>query len=308
MKTLFVDQLTESTGKLIDYFQVAQLDRKTKKDNQPYWSLKLRDRTGEVDAKWWDPAADLEVSTGDVVKVEAVTQTYRDSLQLNIKRLRKAEPGEVVKEDYIPASTHDRKELFDGLASYIGMIRNRCLGDSVFALCCDVRQELQDAPAAKGVHQAYLGGLLEHILQLCKLVVAVCECYPELDRDVMLAGAIVHDIGKIHELCYEDHIGYTRAGTLTGHIIQGSILWARYSGNLDPAARDHVQHIIASHHGQKEWGAAVLPITREAQIFHSLDLIDSRYEMVTNALADGVDADGMTGFVPKLGSQVWNGK
>jgi 3'-5' exoribonuclease len=167
---------------------------------------------------------------------------------------------------------------------------------------------LLNAPAAKSLHQAYLGGLLDHIIALCKLADAVCSCYPDLSRDILLTGCILHDIGKVVELRYDTQIGYTRAGTLTGHIIQGSIIWAKYSEGVDQATREHVQHIIASHHGIKEWGAAVLPMTREAQIFHLLDMVDSRYEIATNALASGVDENGMTAWSNTLGHAVWDGK
>jgi 3'-5' exoribonuclease len=190
----------------------------------------------------------------------------------------------------------------------VAKIEDERLRKAVTACVYQTEGRLKDAPAAKGNHQAYLGGLMEHVLRLCRLVEKLCEVYPDLNRDVLLAGAVLHDMGKCFELCYSEHIGYSREGELVGHIVQGSVYWDRFAGELDPAMRDHVAHLIASHHGVKDWGAAALPMTREAQLFHYLDMLDSRYEMFGNLVAAGVDAEGWTAWDHKLGIRVWNGK
>ena len=310
MKTLFIEQLAADTGKLIDFFQVAQCDRKTKKGGQGYLALKLRDRTGEVDAKLWDIPDGLQIQTGDFVKVDAETQTYREALQLKLTRIRKAEPAEVVLDDFIPASKRDRNEMLTQVDGLVASIANEQLRASLAELVMDfdIRGWLRDCPAAMKKHQAYLGGLLEHILNIASMVEGACKSYPVLNRDVLIAGAILHDIGKVFELCYQDHIGYTRIGTLTGHIIQGSIIWFKYSSNLDKATRDHIEHIIASHHGQKEWGAAVLPMTREAFVFHLLDQMDSQMGILDNLLAGDLDSEGFAPFDRALNCTVWNGQ
>jgi 3'-5' exoribonuclease len=177
------------------------------------------------------------------------------------------------------------------------------------ALIEDYRTQLQNAPAAWKKHQAYLGGLLEHILSLCGLAVAVSARYfPQLNRDVLIAACIVHDIGKVEELAYEDFIGYSRQGSLLGHIVQGSIIWSLYADRLDPATRDHIAHIIVSHHGRRDWGSPQVPMTREAQIFHLLDMIDSRMGLLDNIFAAGVDANGFTQYDRGMETQLWDGK
>jgi 3'-5' exoribonuclease len=309
-KELFISSIATDQGVFTEPFQVVSSGRKATAQGKPYLDLKLRDKTGDVAAKVWDVAPDFpELTIGCFIKVRCEAGEYpAGKLQLKVMRAKLLEAAEIDLADYLPASKNDREEMFCGLGSYIGQVHNRALRDALWTCCTDLKPMLLNAPAAKSVHQAYLGGLLDHIIALCKLADVVCSCYPELSRDILLAGCILHDIGKVVELRYDTQIGYTRAGTLTGHIIQGSILWAKYSGDVDVATREHVQHIIASHHGIKEWGAAVLPMTREAQIFHLLDMIDSRYEIATNALAGGVDENGMTEWNKTLGMQIWNGK
>ena len=223
-KTLFADQLTADTGKLTDVFLVAQCDRKNKKDGALYFSLKLQDRTGDVVAKLWEVPEDLtDLQAGQFVKVEAVTQSYKDQLQLNIKRIRRVPREEVSLEDFIPASKHDRKDLFYGIAELIGFIskdKHPGLHDAVWALVTDNKAALMDCPAAKSLHQPYLGGLMEHILSIGRAAVKICECYPQLDRDLLVAAAVVHDIGKLQELVWATNIGYSPVGALVGHVAE----------------------------------------------------------------------------------------
>lgn len=311
MKDVFVDQLKTDTGSFDGFFQVTQVDRKDTKAGKPYLTMKLRDKTGEVGAKLWDIPEGFTTQPGDFLKVRAETgKDYRDPkvVELKLKLVKVLDRAEVDIADFIPASKRDRDAMYNELGSIILSIGDPGLQLAVSDIVAAHSKELRDAPAARKMHQAYLGGLLEHVLALCGLVEGVCKVYPELNRDVLMSGMIVHDIGKLQELRYTDDIGTTRPGQLLGHIIQGSILWAKYSGSLDPATADHVAHIIASHHGIKEWGAAVIPATREAQVAHLLDMIDSRVSIINEALASlPVDSDGFTGKVYALETQLWNG-
>jgi 3'-5' exoribonuclease len=307
MKTTFVESLTATTGKVVDFFQVAQVDRRTRKEGGAYLALKVRDRTGEVGGNLWDVPADLELKTGDVVKVEAETQTYRGNLQLKFVRVRLAKPEEVCKDDYMPASKHDREALLRSLVANITRVSRlelrRMLIDFVSS-----EPRFKDAPAATKNHQAYLGGLLEHVINLTDLAIQVCKIYPALDLDILIAGCVLHDIGKLDEYCYDTHIDRTRAGRLLGHIVQGVPMVQQFAKAYDiPAeAMDHICHIMVSHHGRKEWGAAVEPLSREAQVFHMLDMIDSRMGLIDNIVAAGeVDQDGFTARNQSLGTAVW---
>jgi 3'-5' exoribonuclease len=308
MKTIFVENIDSADGPAVNYFQVASTERKTTKRGSAYLSMVLRDRTGEVDAKFWDAPADLEIRAGQFVKVQFEPGTYNDRLQLKVLRIRALNRDEVTIEDFIPASKRNRDEMYAELLRIIAGVTSESLREALTVCVQDHGHLMRDAPAAKKKHQAYLGGLLEHTLSLCGLSDKVANHYPTLNRDILIAAAILHDIGKVHELVYEDHIDYSRAGTLTGHVIQGSILWHRYSGNVDPVTRDHIQHIIASHHGRKEWGAAQVPMTCEAHVFHLLDMIDARIETISDVLARGVNADGMAPYDHAFECALWNGR
>jgi len=312
MKVLYADQIIADGGLFDESFQVREVARKEAKGGKPYLSLMLGDCTGAVDAKLWDIPSDFTgCKAGDFVKVRAVAGIYRDAVQLKLVRLRVLERAEVTIEDFIPASKRDRDVMLADLESWVYTIKQQRLQDTLLNMIQNpahgIRDRLRDAPAARKIHQAYLGGLLEHTLNLCGLVDAVCKVYPDLDRDVLMAGMIMHDLGKLDELSYSESIGVTRRGALLGHIIQGEIMWSQHCELLDEATRDHVAHIIASHHGIREWGAAVLPATREAQVAHLIDMIDSRLAISAEALASQpVDADGFTPKVYALDTALWN--
>jgi 3'-5' exoribonuclease len=306
-KTVFIENIAAGTGANSEYFQVGAAERKTTKTGSAYLSLTVRDRTGEVSAKYWSVPADVAVSAGQYVQVEYTAETYKDQLQLKVTRLQVLDRAEVAIEDFIPASKRDRDEMFTELCAHIKSVSNEPLRDALCWICNECAPRLRDAPAAKKKHQAYLGGLLEHILRLCEGANDLVKRYPDLDRDVLIAAAIVHDIGKLRELVWEDRIDYSLEGSLVGHIIQGSVMWHGYSGCLDLVTRNHIAHIIASHHGQREWGAAQVPMTREAFMFHCLDMMDAQYEIRTNLLAAGVNADGLTPFDFTLGCSIWDG-
>lgn len=309
MKDLFIESLTPESGTVVLFAQASQVDRKETK-GKPYLALKLRDRTGELEARLWDIPEGFSCQSGDFLKVQALCHTYKEVLQLKVVKVRTLDRSEVSIEDFIPASKRNRAEMLTQLYEQVDSILDEQLRIVVYTLIGDHAEDLMNAPAARKMHQAYLGGLLEHMLALCGLVDAVCKVYPDLNRDVLLAGMIVHDIGKVKELSFTDSIGTTRRGQLLGHIIQGSMMWedVRRRVNVDPALADHVAHIIVSHHGCKDWGSPVIPATREAQVAHLLDMIDSRMSICTEQLASQpVDADGFTGRIHALETALWNG-
>lgn len=309
MKRIFVAEIVASTGSFIEQFQVGEVERRLKKDGQAFLSLTLKDRTGEIDGKLWDIPAGLTIAEGEFVKVEAETGTYRDEVQLNIRRIRKLARDEVQLEDFLPVSKRDRNEMLSELRAALRTVGDGHPGlrEALLQMVEELAPALMNAPAAKSNHHAYLGGLLEHVLSLIGLAERVCTHYPELDRDLMVAAAVLHDIGKMTELCYETVLGYARRGTLVGHCVLGVEIVGRYSGLLDQATREHLEHFIVSHHGQIEWGAVKLPMTREARVFHLLDMIDSQMAIMNTAFDHGTDGNGFTTFVPALRSALWTG-
>jgi 3'-5' exoribonuclease len=305
-KAVFVKSIAAGQS-FKDYFQAAKCERRIASTQAPYLALTLADKTGQIEARMWSVPEELAVASGQFVKVEAAAETYKDELQLKITRLRVLEPGEYALEDYLPVSARNRPDMLAGLRALIdGSIRNTSLRACLLNIVEENGTRLLDAPAAKGKHQAYLGGLLEHILNLCDLALAISDQY-KLDRDIMLAACVLHDIGKLLELRYDDRIDMTVGGRLYGHILIGAQILDVYEAGLNPETYHHLLHIIASHHGQPEWGAARVPATREAWAFHLIDMLDSKLAMVDSAIAEGVDADGFTAWNRDLGTMLWNG-
>ncbi len=228
------------------------------------------------------------------------------------------EDSEVSIEDFLPVSKRDRDEMLEMLHEWIGSIVDDSIREMVSAIAHRHPTALRDAPAAKTNHQAYIGGLLEHILNLCELGRRMKQMYPILDLDLLVAAAVLHDIGKIWELKWDKSIDYTRRGRLTGHVVMGLQLFQDYNqrqyyeqdhqgtfGPLSPEKRDHLEHIIASHHGNKEWGAAQVPMSREAYIFHFCDMIDSRMGNFDGLADKPRDADGFTPYIQSMGGPIF---
>src|SRR5262249_48489403 len=193
------------------------------REGKLFLRLELGDRTGTVEARMWEDfetAADT-IARDDFVKVQARVESYRNKTQLALDRLRRAEPGEVDPADYFPHTTEDVEKLYAQLLEYASSIGNPWLRRLVESVVQDAKimPKRKRAPAAKPMHHAYLGGLIEHVVSLCGLCRTVAARYPEADADLLLTGAILHDIGKIDELSYERSFHYSTEGHLLGHII-----------------------------------------------------------------------------------------
>src|SRR5215469_2310561 len=224
MKSPFVsemqpNQVTTST------FLVHFKDVRQKKSGEPYLSLVLGDRTGELDAKMWDNVADVmdTFERDDFVKVKGLLQIFQNRPQLTIHKMVRIVDADVDFADYFPASERDPREMFAELRQIVSTVANAHLRSLLDAFLDDeeIARRYRTAPAAKNVHHAYLGGLIEHVLSLCHLSRAMAAHYQHLDLDMLLTGAVLHDIGKISELTYDRTFGYSTEGQLLGHIIIG---------------------------------------------------------------------------------------
>jgi 3'-5' exoribonuclease len=284
MKSPFVNEL-EPNRIITASFLVRSKEVRQKKTGEPYLSLLLGDRTGEVDAKMWDNVAEVAdtFDRDDFVKVKGLMQVYQNRPQVTIHKLRRMDASEVDFADYFPSSERDAGEMWTELCGIVAGMENRHLQALLNALLGDeeIAARFRRAPAAKQIHHAYLGGLLEHVLSLCALARMTAPHYPNIDLDLLLAGAILHDIGKINELYYERGFGYTDEGQLLGHItIALRMIADKLSGLADfpPPLRLLVEHMILSHHGHLEFGSPKLPQFPEALLLHYLDDMDSKME------------------------------
>ncbi|MFQ5925890.1 MAG: 3'-5' exoribonuclease YhaM family protein [Terriglobia bacterium] len=309
---LFVADLAQHENQVItSFFLVHSRETRSTREGKPYLALRLGDHTGLIEARVWDESTDIgEFAAEDFVKVQARVELYRDRPQLKIEKLRRAQPEEITFADYFPRSQKDPEELYAELRARAARVVNphlRALLTSVLddeALACKLKQ----APGAKRLHHAYLGGLLEHIVSLCHLSERVAAHYPALNLDLLLTGAILHDLGKIDELRYPTAAGpearlreqasgrpfdYTTGGRLLGHIVLELEIVNRKMDALPDfpdELRRLVQHLIVSHHGQLEFGSPVVPQVLEAIVLHYLDDLDSKLEAAQSSLAADPEA------------------
>jgi 3'-5' exoribonuclease len=307
MKSPYVGNLVPNET-VTAQFLVLSKEIRQKKTGEPYLSLHLSDRTGEIEAKMWDNVAEVmhTFDRDDFVKVKGFAQVYQNRSQFTIHRLRRLEEHEVDFADFFPCSERDPKEMWDELQSIIRSLQDphlRALLQTVFSderLAAMYRM----APAAKNIHHACRGGLLEHVLSLCALSRLVAPHYKEIDLDLLITGAILHDIGKVEELSYTRSFGYSADGQLLGHIVLGVRLLGNAFGKLPEfphRLRVLVEHIIISHHGELEFGSPKVPAFPEALLLHHLDNLDSKMNAVRNALKRDGHIDGeFTGWVASL--------
>jgi len=291
MKTSFVTDLgTEQT--VTTFFLVHEKEIRNTREGKQYLRLELGDRSGTIEARMWDQFETIakEFGRDDFVKVQARVEIYKNRPQLALQQVRRAKPEEVDLADFLPHTKEDIGKLWAQLLEYANAIENPWLKQLVTGIISDptVAACYKRAPAAKVMHHAYIGGLLEHVVGLCGLAKQVAQHYPELNLDLLLTVAILHDVGKLDELCYDRAIGYTTEGQLLGHIVMEleTVTNAMNAIVGFPAnLKTVVQHLLISHHGQYEFGSPKLPMIREAMVFHYLDDMDSKMAAVRAALA-----------------------
>src|SRR5215468_5986661 len=291
MKSPLVSDLN-SEQNVTTFFLVCEKEIRSTREGKPYLRLELGDRTGTIEARMWDQfeAAAKGIHREDFVKVQARVEIYKSRPQLSVIQVRLAKPEEIDLGDFLPQTKADVRELYAQLLGYAGLISNPWLKKLVGGILNDpaIAAKYKRAPAAKVMHHAYLGGLLEHVASLCGLAKVVAAHYPELDLDLLLTAAMLHDVGKLDELCYERSVAYTTEGQLLGHIVMELETVAKAMdaiGGFPAKLKTVVQHILISHHGQYEFGSPKLPMIREALVFHYLDDMDSKMAAVRAALA-----------------------
>ena len=295
-------------------FVVASKQVKNKKNGELYLSLTLADRTGQIQANMWDNVADAlnAFEQDDFVKVKGMVQKYNGRWQLTVHKVRKLGDNEIDYADYLPKTTKDIDQLWRTLGEFVESFQNPWLKKLVQDFMADeaIATAYKNAPAAKTLHHAYVGGLLDHVVSLFTVCNLVSRNYPQVNRDLLLTGAFLHDIGKIHELSYQRSISYTTEGQLLGHmIIELEMLHEKlahipgFPGEL----KILIEHLIISHHGQYEFGSPKLPMFPEALMLHYLDDLDSKMEsMRAQFEREGELETAWTSYNPSLGRPLLN--
>jgi 3'-5' exoribonuclease len=315
MKDFFLCDCVQHENKVItSSFVVVSKQVKPKKSGEPYLALTLGDRSGQIEAKMWDNVEEAidAFEQDDFVKVKGLLNKYKNRFQITIHKLRRLGEAEVDFSDYLPKTTKDIGELWQTLAGFVAAFRDPYLKALIEAFMADpeIAEAYRNAPAAKTLHHAYIGGLLDHVVSLFRTCDLVCRNYPQINRDLLLAGAFLHDIGKIHELTYNRSFSYTTRGQLLGHmVIELEMLHDKiaqvpgFPGELQTL----VEHLIISHHGQYEFGSPKLPMFPEALMLHYLDDLDSKMESMRAHFEREADLENAwTSYNSSLGRPLLN--
>jgi len=293
MKEQFVRDLSVG-DQVVDFFLVKHKELEWFRDRTrgQFLTLVLMDRTGEILARVWEQGPELaEVfEEGDVIKIQGEVEEFRDRRQIVVERLRLAQPEEYTLEDFLPSTKRDVEAMWRTLEEAIEELENPHLkalcqavfGDEEFAA------SFRRAPAARRVHHAYLGGLLEHVAELLVLARPLCRLFPDIDRDLLVAGILLHDIGKVREFTYEREITYSDAGRLLGHVLLSDEMLVSHLARMEDFPEElalRLRHMVLSHHGRYEWGSPRRPKTLEACALHYLDNLDAQVNRFQQLIA-----------------------
>lgn len=273
------------------------------KNGKTYYSIDLQDKTGIINAKVWDINSGIDhFESLDYIKVEGDVTVFQGVPQIRVRRIRRAQEGEYIPSDYLPVSAKDIKQMYSELLKFIGSVKNeklRALLESFFVEDKAFVKDFCEHSAAKSVHHGFVGGLLEHTLSVAKMCDYYCSQYPLLKRDLLIAAALFHDIGKTKELSLFPENDYTDDGQLLGHIVMGTEMVGehirRISGFPDRMAAE-LKHCILAHHGEYEYGSPKKPAIIEAVALNFADNTDAKLQTFMEALAGTKDANDWLGF------------
>ena len=262
------------------------------KNGKPYMNLRLMDKSGEVDAKIWDNTDVLDklFDKNDFVQVRGKASVYMNKMQVVVAEIGKVPEEEVDLADFLPESPRNGAEMFKELRNVVAALSDPHLRGLLELFLADLpfMSLYRKAPAAKGMHHVYLGGLLEHSLALVKLVKSIAPLYEGINEELLVTGALLHDVGKIHEMSYDRSFDYTDAGKLLGHITIGVELIEEKIRQVEGFPRELgllLKHMLLSHHGQYEYGSPKRPKTIEATILNYLDDMDSKINGIRSHIA-----------------------
>jgi 3'-5' exoribonuclease len=337
MKDFYIaDAARFENQSITSFFCVSAISTRDRKGNGQYLALTLSDKTGQFEARMWEDFTDV-VSTCDngcYVKVQGQISKYQGKFQITLTKMRPAADVEIDTADFIPTTQFDIPTMNAELRGYAAAFKNAHLRALVFAFLDDpaIGPAFIEAPAAKRLHHAWIGGLLEHVVSLVRVCLAAVPFYPEVDPDLLITGAILHDIGKVRELSWRSSFDYTLEGQLIGHISIAQGMLHEKIATLDAKAlveagendtapalfpqplRLLVEHMILAHHGKLEFGSPKLPMTPEAMLLSALDDLEAKFQTLRNEFAAaavaGRSATEPTEWVrsmerPLFNSQAW---
>ncbi|OCS86035.1 3'-5' exoribonuclease YhaM [Caryophanon latum] len=281
---------TLQPGEAVDHtLFIKQSTKSVTTAGKPFMTLILQDKSGDIEAKLWDTNEEHErtYAAETIVHVSGEIHDYRGKNQLRIKAIRVVGPEEGISiSDLVPSSSVPKEELYDELTQFFFEIRNANIARITRYIMKEFKEDILVFPAATKNHHDYISGLLDHMVSMLRLGKAICDLYPTLNRDLLYAGIMLHDIGKVRELSGPIATTYTVEGNLLGHIsiMVTEVAKAAASLNIEGEEVMLLQHLVLSHHGQEEWGSPKRPMIQEAEILHYIDNIDAKMNMLTRVL------------------------
>ena len=286
-------RMIDNKGTAEGYCLIKTLEKKINVKGVPYLDMTLTDRTGEISAKLWDYREEIHawIQPNMLVKVRGVISEYNGADQFRTERIRPVSDVDNVRiEDFVPSAPYSGEQMLESLVTLVEGFENEDLKTLVLSLLSESREKLLYWPAAFKLHHAIRGGLLYHTLSIVRLAQEACVIYPFVDRELLLSGAILHDIAKLSEFEAQSTgiaSGYTTQGTLIGHLVRGAMMVEKKGKELgtDSETLMLLEHMLLSHHGEPEFGAAVRPMFLEAEILSSLDMLDARIYEIQSAIA-----------------------
>lgn len=320
MTRRFINQLTEQE-KVDEVFLAAEKQLRANRNGNLYLQVRLSDKSGSVVAMLWNAndAVYASFNNGDYLRVQGTAQLYNGALQMILARIERVKPESVDPTDFITLADAEIARMTKSLSDRLRGIRNIHLRNLAECFLSDeaFMTKFTSAPAGVKNHHAYQGGLLEHVLHLVELCASVAPHYPDIDLELLLLGAFLHDLGKIDELTYERELGYSDEGQLIGHLVIGVVLLdqkiaetKKLSGEDFPfelALR--LKHMIVSHHGQYEFGSPKLPMTLEAIALAHLDDLDAKLHSVGLLIRDDANTDSpWTPYVANMQRKFFKGE
>jgi 3'-5' exoribonuclease len=313
----FISQLTDREA-VNDVFVAADKQLRTNRHGNLYLQMRLSDRTGTVNAMMWNANEKVyhAFDNGDYVQVQGTAQFYNGALQIIVSGVETVPATEVDESDYVRLGTRQVDRMAQRLAELLREINSVPLRDLAECFLMDeqLMAEFTTAPAGIKAHHAYRGGLLEHVVGLMEVCSAVAPFYPELDRDALLMGAFLHDIGKLRELTYDRDLSYSDEGQLIGHLIIGVDMLDRKVRETEKLSGEpfpeqlllRLKHMIVSHHGEYEFGSPKLPMTLEAIALHFLDNLDSKMHSIGQLIREDANVDSnWTPYQAMLGRKLF---
>ena len=294
MKSIYVNQANPGDELINELFLLSDVVQRKTRDGRPFVLCTLRDRTGQINGVYWDipDYVNALLRPGIPVLISGQVNNYKNALQVNITDANIA--NNIDASELLPASQRPIEEMIAELREFIDSLNEpwNTLVSGIL-LDQDVLMQYANAPAARVMHHAYIGGLLEHTLTMAKTADFLTGVYPYINRDLLLSGVLLHDFGKTKEYAFNDEFGFTEDGRMVGHIVRAIVTVELAAAQMDFPEDDLRQliHLIASHHGTLEWGSPVVPKTIEAVLLHQIDLLDSRmqgfYDHLRNDSGEG---------------------